>query len=211
MERERLKTFLDSCVDKEGNPVPYRTYGTGDSKLLDDLLAELRKPEIRLLRQRREGKYRAIRKARTVRLRVTVLNRYDDKPYVLREEGYSSRRSLRNMQRPLDYGASLSETVPLGQRARAWAVEALAQELGIPRIRESLFLPWYPTPEHEKNKTNTERKCYESSAYPGIISDVLYTFLQIELPWNYFRVIYGSRENDIMSIFGWRLDLPPAC
>lgn len=191
-KRSELESFLDSCN------VPWRTtFGVGPCKHVDDLLAEINRPEIRIERKLVGGVYRAVRKARTVRILVTTCNPSTGTQQVLREIGYSYPRDLRNHARPFNYGASLSETIPLGKRAREWAVEALAQELGIPRLRQSLFAKWRP-PEH---------KVYESAAYPGMLSDVHYTFFTMELSQHY-QQFYYSFENQILSIFGWE-DVPP--
>lgn len=186
--RERLVALLDSCN------VPWREkFGIGAHKRLEDLLGEVNKPEIRIVRRRIAGRLRAVRKARTVRLRVTTRHLVTGVRLILREIGYSFPHDVRNHQRPFDYGASLSETIPIGKKARAWAVEAIAQELQIPRMPESFFLPWLP-PEH---------KTYESAAYFGMISDVDYVFFKLELPAKYFQEFYYSYENGILSLFGW--------
>lgn len=186
--REELACLLDSCR------VPWREkFGVGPYKTLDDLLAEVTKPEIRIRRRRVAGRLRIVRRVRTVRVRVTMTHPFSGKRIVLRELGRAHAYDTRTRARPFDYGASLSETVPLGSRARAWAVEAVAQELELPRLPESTFKKWRPS----------DRKCYESTAYPGLLSDVEYEFFTTELPKYLYRDFYFSFENNILSIFGW--------
>ncbi len=175
-------------------------YGKNGMKGFEDLARELNKPEVRLRFRKRDRKI--LREVRTLRMLIEAEDPATGEALVLEEHmkmpslaGTDIFAVGKPKKRNFPFGASASETIPIGKTAKATAADLFRSELGIRDFPLWAIVPWLP-PLYDE---------HESTVYPGITSAVRYQFMYAWFPRRFFRFMYVNKleEDGTFSLFAW--------
>jgi hypothetical protein len=170
----------------EAHSIPVSTWGTGESKTLEHLLAEINEGESVL--QEQEGKLLRISQASA----LTIYYEEGGRRLVLREKEQvfaDGRRRVRDFLR-----ASIFEKMKRGENPEEVARRALKEELGIEEL-----LPLKPGP-------HSPIRILPSESFPGLVSVFSFYNFDVFLPARLYKPEgYVEVQKDKSTYFVWEL------